>query len=200
MSVDIRVAKVGDAEGILQIYAPFCESTRVSFELVAPSVEEMRDRIKRIGVTYPWLVAEEARRILGYVYASRLRERAAYQWTVEVAVYVAPEHQRRGLARALYTSLFAILRTQGYFTAFAGVTLPNAASVGVHEKLGFRPAGVFTGVGYKTGRWLDVGWWQREIQPPFDKPPDPRPFPAVCEDSAVASALSEGVRLANRSH
>ncbi len=200
MTVDIRVAKVEDAAGILGIYAPFCESTRVSFEVVAPSVEEMRERINRISATYPWIVAEENGRILGYVYASRLRERAAYQWTVEVAVYVAPEHQRRGLARALYTSLFAILRAQGYFKAFASVTLPNEASVGVHQALGFRPAGVFNGVGYKTGEWLDVGWWQREIQPAFDNPPDPRSFPALCGDLAVAAALAEGVRLANRAY
>src|SRR3954454_4989541 len=119
MSVDICVANGGDAEGILGIYEPFCESTRVSFEVIAPSVEEMRERIKSIGVTYPWLVAGEARRILGYVYASRLRERAAYQWTVEVAVYVAPEHQRRGLALALYPILFAMGRFEGYFAAFA---------------------------------------------------------------------------------
>jgi L-amino acid N-acyltransferase YncA len=200
MTVDIRVAKVEDAAGILAIYAPFCESTRVSFEVVAPSVEEMRERINRISATYPWIVAEENDWILGYVYASRLRERAAYQWTVEVAAYVSPEHQRRGLARALYTSLFAILRAQGYFKAFASVTLPNEASVGVHQALGFRPSGVFNGVGYKTGEWLDVGWWQREIQPELDNPRDPRPFPAICGDLAVTAALAEGVQLANRGY
>ncbi len=200
MTVDIRVAKVDDAAGILGIYAPFCESTRVSFEVVAPSIDEIRERIQRIGVTYPWIVAEENGRILGYVYASRLRERAAYQWTVEVAVYIAPEHQRRGLARALYTCLFAILRAQGYFKAFASVTLPNEASVGVHQALGFCPAGVFNGVGYKSGEWLDVGWWQRELQPAFDNPPDPQLFPAIRGNLEVAAALAEGVRLANRSH
>jgi L-amino acid N-acyltransferase YncA len=197
MTVDIRIANVEDAAGILGIYAPFCESTRVSFEIVAPSLEEMRERIQRISVTYPWIVAEENGQVLGYVYASRLRERAAYQWTVEVAVYVAPKHQRRGLARALYTSLFAILRAQGYFKAFASVTLPNEASVGVHQALGFEPAGVFKDVGYKTGEWLDVGWWQRVLQPAFDDPPDPQPFPAIRSNVAVASALAEGVRLVN---
>jgi L-amino acid N-acyltransferase YncA len=198
MTVDIRVAKVEDAAGILAIYAPFCESTRVSFEVAAPSVEEMRERINRISATYPWIVAEENCRILGYVYASRLRERAAYQWTVEVAVYVSPEHQRRGLARALYTSLFAILRIQGYFKAFASVTLPNEASVGVHQALGFCPAGIFKGVGYKSGEWLDVSWWQRDLQPAIDNPPEPGPFTAIRGDVTVRAALAQGVRLANR--
>src|SRR4051794_5918466 len=128
MTVVIRVVQRADAAGILKIYAPYCESTRVSFEVVPPTLEEMRERIARITATYPWLVAEESGRILGYVYATRLRERAAYQWAVEVAVYISPDYQRRGLAQALYASLFSILRAQGYFKAFASVTLPNEAS------------------------------------------------------------------------
>src|SRR4051794_2877267 len=150
MTVDIRVAQPADADGILKIYAPYCESTRVSFETVPPTVEEMRERILRVSATYPWLVGEENGRILGYVYATRLRERAAYQWTVEVAVYIATDYHRRRLAQALYMTLFSILRTQGYFKAFASVTLPNEASQRLHEKLGFSPAGIFNGVGYKT--------------------------------------------------
>jgi L-amino acid N-acyltransferase YncA len=197
MTVDIRFAQPRDAAGILEIYAPFCESTPVTFELVPPSVEEMRERIVRVSATYPWLVGEAEGRILGYVYASRLRERAAYQWTVEVAVYISPTYQRRGLAQALYTTLFSLLKIQGYFKAFASVSLPNAASVGFHQKLGFRPAGVFEGVGFKAGEWLDVGWWQRELQPRIDSPPDPRPFPEIVRDSAVLAALEQGSRLAN---
>jgi phosphinothricin acetyltransferase len=197
MTVDIRVAQPADAAGILKIYAPYCESTRVSFEVVPPTLEEMRERIVRITATYPWLVGEESGRILGYVYATRLRERAAYQWAVEVAVYISSDYQRRGLARALYTTLFSILRAQGYFKAFASVTLPNEASLGLHKKLGFRPAGVFEGVGYKTGEWLDVGWWQRELQLQIDDPSRPCPFPIICQDDVVAAALTEGARLAN---
>ena len=196
MTVKIRIAQPSDAAGILEIYAPFCESTRVSFEVVPPTLEEMRERIVRVSATYPWLVGEANGRILGYVYASRLRERAAYQWAVEVAVYISPEYQRRGLARALYTTLFSILRIQGFFKAFASVSLPNDASSGFHEELGFRPAGIFEGVGYKTGEWVDVGWWQRELQPQIDAPPDPRSFPSVCNDASVMAALAEGERLA----
>ncbi|HEX4412263.1 MAG TPA: GNAT family N-acetyltransferase [Lacipirellulaceae bacterium] len=197
MTVDIRFAELRDAAGILEIYAPFCESTPVTFELVPPSIEEMRERIVRVSATYPWLVGEANGRILGYVYASRLRERAAYQWTVEVAVYVSPAYQRRGLAHALYTTLFSLLKIQGYFKAFASVSLPNVASVGFHKKLGFHSAGIFEGVGYKAGEWLDVGWWQRELQPRIDSPPDPRPFSQIVRDSAVRAALDQGSSLAN---
>ncbi len=197
MAVEIRVAQPSDAAEILRIYAPFCESTRVTFEVVPPSLEDMRERIVRISATYPWLVAEDGDRILGYVYATRLRERAAYQWVVEVAVYISPEHQRRGLARVLYTTLFSLLRIQGYFKAFASVSLPNDASQGFHQNLGFRPAGNFEGAGYKGGEWVDVGWWQRELQPLVDAPLDPRSFPAIRNDPRIAAALAEGGRLAN---
>ena len=197
MTVDIRMAQTTDAAGILDIYAPYCESTSISFEVVAPTLEQMRERIERIGRLYPWLVAEIDGQVAGYVYATQLRERAAYQWAVEVAVYVASDHHRRGLARALYTTLFSILREQGYFKAFAGVALPNSPSVRLHESVGFRPAGLFGGVGYKAGSWLDVGWWQREIQPEMANPLDPRPFYLIRDSAVVADALSAGRRVAN---
>lgn len=198
MTVDIRLARADDAAGILAVYAPYCESTCVSFEVVAPTLEQMGERVARISVVYPWLVAEIDGRVAGYVYASQHRERAAYRWAVDTAVYVAPEQQRRSLGRALYASLISILRLQGYFKAFAGITLPNPASVGLHERVGFQPAAMFRGVGYKAGQWLDVGWWRLELQPEVDEPPDPRPFNAICDTAAVAAALNEGRRLANQ--
>jgi phosphinothricin acetyltransferase len=112
-------------------------------------------------------------------------------------VYVAVDEQRRGLGRALYTSLFSILKIQGYLKIVAGVTLPNPASVRLHEKMGFQKVGHFPGVGYKAGAWLDVGWWQLLLGPENGRPPDPRPFPSVQRDAAVALALDEGRRLAN---
>lgn len=198
MTVDIRVARVDDAAGILAIYAPYCESSFVSFEIVAPTIEQIAERISRISAAYPWLVAESEGRVTGYVYAGRFRERAAYRWTAEVAVYVANNEQRRGLARALYTSLFSILRIQGYSKAVAGITLPNPASVGLHERLGFEYAGTFSGVGHKDGQWLDVGWWQLELQPETVSPPEPQPFSSLRESAVVAAALDEGRQLANR--
>src|SRR5262245_38841772 len=137
MAIDIRLAQLDDAAGILAIYAPYCESSTVTFETVAPTCEEMAERIARISEAYPWLVAEVSGRIVGYVYGTRFRERAAYRWTAEVAVYVGLNEQKRGLGHALYTSLFSILRLQGYSKAIAGITLPNAASVRLHEKMGF---------------------------------------------------------------
>jgi len=198
MTVDIRLAHTGDAAEILAIYAPYCASTNVTFEVVTPTLEQMRERITRISADYPWLVAEAGGRVTGYVYATRFRERAAYRWTAEVAIYVAMNAQRRGLGRALYTSLFSVLRAQGYFKAVAGITVPNSASVGLHEGVGFRHTGIFPGVGHKDGTWLDVGWWQLDLQPEAGNPPDPQPFQSLRESPAVAAALDEGRRSANR--
>lgn len=191
MSVKFRLARPEDAAAILSIYSPYCESSHVSFEIAAPSESQMRDRIGGILSRYPWLIGEIDGHAAGYVYASQHRERAAYRWAVDVAVYVAAAHQRRGMARGLYSGLFSILRQQGYFKACAGITLPNAASVALHEALGFRPVAVFPGVGYKLGRWLDVGWWQLDLQPESPDPPEPQPFHVIRDHCAVAAALAE---------
>src|SRR4051812_5953306 len=138
MGLRFRIADVADANGILSIYAPFCEATTVSFETIAPTLDQMRDRIRSIIESHPWIVVEADDGIAGYVYASRHRERAAYRWSVDVAVYIAGDHQCRGMGQTLYRALFAILREQGYFQAFAGISLPNPASVRLHQKLGFQ--------------------------------------------------------------
>jgi phosphinothricin acetyltransferase len=192
MTASIRVATPDDAQDILAIYAPYCISSHVSFELVAPSEQQMRDRIERTTAIYPWLVGEIDGKVGGYVYASQHRERAAYRWAVDVAVYIAAEHHRRGLGRALYTSLFAILREQGYYQAYAGITLPNAGSNGLHEAVGFRKIAVFPHVGYKLGRWLDVGWWRLQLMAETAEPAEPRPFSEIRSGSAVVAALTEG--------
>ena len=195
MTVDIRLARPEDAAGIVKIYAPYCLSSHVSFEIVAPDEGEMRMRVDHIMNQYPWLVAESDGEVAGYVYASQHRARSAYRWGVDVAVYIAEAHRRRGLGRALYTGLFAILREQGFFKAYAGITLPNAGSVGLHEALGFQSIAVFRKAGYKLGRWLDVGWWQLDLQQEFDNPPEPRLFRTIRESESVAAALAEGARL-----
>ncbi len=194
MASHIRFAQLTDAAGILAIYAPYCESTCVSFEIVAPTIEQMELRISHVTAGYPWLIGEIDGKIAGYVYASRHHERAAYRWSVDVAIYVAAHQHRRRLGRILYNTLFAILREQGYFKAFAGITLPNAASVGLHESMGFRRAAAFEGVGYKFGRWLDVGWWQLELQPERADPSEPRSIASIHSCPAVAAALAEAER------
>jgi phosphinothricin acetyltransferase len=194
MSVTIRLARPDDAAGVLAIYGPYCDSTTVSFEVAAPTTEQMSQRIERIMMQYPWLIGEADGEVAGYVYASQHRERAAYRWMVDVAVYVAPSHRQRNLGKALYWALFGILRAQGYFKAFAGITLPNAASVRLHESIGFKPIAVYKGVGYKQGRWLDVGWWQLDLQPEIVDPPAPRKFLEI-PGSATTAMMREAERL-----
>ena len=198
MDVDIRLANVGDAAGVLAIYAPFCETTSVTFEIAAPTEKQMCERIVNVSANYPWLVAEMQGRIVGYVYATRFRERAGYRWTAEVAVYIAADTHRRGLGKALYTSLFSILRAQGYAKAIAGITVPNPASVRLHESLGFVQTGMFPGVGHKDGKWLDVGWWQLQLQPETAGPPEPQPFSSMRDAAAVVAAIGEGKALLRR--
>jgi len=197
MAIEFRVATVDDADGVRDIYAPYCESSNVSFETAPPTREQMAERIARILAMYPWLVAVSDSHVAGYVYATRFRERAAYRWTVEAAVYIATDQHRRGLGRALYTSLFSILRAQNFSKVVAGVTLPNPASVRLHESIGFKPAGRFDGVGQKNGSWLDVGWWQLKLQPEVSNPPEPQPFSSICNSAVVMAALAEGQRLVN---
>ena len=181
-SIKLRPARAEDAAAIAAIYAPYVAGTAVSFETEPPDAAEMRERIGRLVAQYPWLVAERDGAIEGYAYACEHRARKAYRWSVDVAVYLHASAQRRGIGRALYGALFALLRAQRYVNAYAGITLPNAASVGLHEALGFRPVGVYRRVGYKSGAWRDVGWWQLELLAPADPPDEPLPFPQLAPD------------------
>lgn len=157
----IRSASIADASAIQAIYAPFVERSAISFEDNPPSVEEMARRIARSLEAYPYLVAERAGKIVGFAYAGPHRTRSAYRWSVDVSAYVAIAAQRSGLGRALYHELFSRLADRGYHAAFAGIALPNPASIALHQALGFEPVGVYREVGFKFGRWHDVSWWQR---------------------------------------
>lgn len=158
--MQIRLATTDDAAAIAAIYAPFVTNSIISFEVDAPDTAEMAARIDHKLPRFPWLVAEMGGTVVGYAYAGPHRERAAYAWSVEVSVYVADTARRRGVARRLYETLFGLLRRQGFRTAYAGITLPNPASLGFHEAMGFTPVGVYRNVGWKQGRWHDVGWWE----------------------------------------
>ena len=194
MGASIRFALPEDSEQIAAIYAPFCTHTAVSFECVAPTASEIAERIRRITERLPWLVLDEDGRIAGYVYAGPHRERAAYQWSVDVTAYVASEYRRRGVGSALYTALFRVLAAQGYFKAYAGVTLPNPASERLHESLGFKRIGEYRGVGYKLGAWHDVRWYQRTLQPECSDPPAPRGVQGITQSAHWDQALAEGLR------
>jgi phosphinothricin acetyltransferase len=183
MALTLRLAREADAAGCLAIYRLFVERTAVSFETEVPSVEAFRGRIAAVMQRTPWLVAAEldgyAAPIAGYAYASRFRERAAYQWVVESTVYVAETHRGRGVGRLLYENLFACLRLQGFTGVYGVITLPNPASVALHESLGFTPAGVWPAVGHKLGAWHDVGLWHLRLQPPAPYPRPPTPLPEL---------------------
>ena len=197
MTPTIRLARTEDAGQIQAIYAPIVSSTVISFELEPPTVEEMHQRILTTLQKYPWLVCERDREILGYAYASEHRTRAAYQWCVDVSVYVNGRIRRAGIGRALYISLLKILRVQGFYNAYAGITLPNPASVGLHDSLGFTPIGVYRSVGYKLGKWHDVGWWHLALKEPSANPELPVGLNKAQKDPEWESALAAGVVHSN---
>jgi phosphinothricin acetyltransferase len=167
--LQIRDATVADAGALLAIYSPFVIETAVSFELEPPSVEEFSQRILSAQSKWAWLVAEQAGRVGGYAYASSFRQRAAYQWSIEVSAYLDPAFRGRGIGRVLYERLLAIMVVKGYCTAYAGITLPNDASVRFHQALGFTEIGSFRRAGWKFGAWHDVSWWQLPLR---DAPPE----------------------------
>ena len=161
----IRRASAGDADGVFAIYRPIVEETAISFETVAPSPAELTRRISAANAHHVWLVAESEGAVAGYAYATGHRARHAYRYSVETSVYVHPSHHGRGVGSALYRRLIAELETLGFFHAYAGITLPNDASMALHGRAGFRRIGTFPCVGFKFGRWHDVSWWHRRIQP-----------------------------------
>ena len=195
MSGLIRVAEERDARAIAGIYAPAITDAVISFELTAPDTQEMLRRIVAIQRQYPWLVYEESKTVLGYVYASVHNERAAYRWSVDVTAYIRHDAHRRGMGRALYTALFEILVLQGYRTACAGITLPNTASVQMHAAMGFKEVGVYHDVGYKLGKWHDVGWYELSLAAHVAEPPEPVPFPELAGSSPVTAAFPRAAGL-----
>jgi phosphinothricin acetyltransferase len=187
----LRLAQPGDAESIARIYAPNVEGSAISFEQDAPSPEQMRERVLATLQLTPWLVCERAGEVVGYAYASRHRERAAFRWSLEASVYVAASERRRGVGRALYASLFAILRRQGFCAVHALITLPNEPSVRLHEAFGFLPVGVYRAVGFKLGAWRDVGSWQLELTPRSGVPAEPTPLQRL--EASAPGVVAEGI-------
>lgn len=171
--VNIRIASPADAEAVLAIYKPFVSDTVVTFEELVPSVDEFRQRMVAIQEESPFLVCEIDGRIVGYAYASAYRSRSSYRWNREVTVYIQAEFHGLRIGTALYYALIEISRQQNFSNLLAIITLPNPSSVGLHESLGFRAAAVFHRVGYKMNRWLDVGWWELNLQPDWETPQEP---------------------------
>jgi len=153
-----------DGSACASIYSPFVTDGVASLEERAPSRSEMAARIATVSARYPWLVAELEGEVVGYAYATEHRARAAYRWATETTVYISGCHHRRGLGRALYGALLPLLTRQGLYMACAGITLPNDASVALHEAVGFEPIGVYRGIAFKHGSWWATGWWQLTLR------------------------------------
>lgn len=158
--MNIRPVKLEDAQGIAAVYNYYIQNTHHTFEIEPRGVDEMRKRIGEIIEDYPYLVAEEDGEILGYAYATRFRLRDAYEYSVEVSIYVRSAAKQKGIGTQLYTKLFDELAETNVHVIVAGISLPNDASIRFHEKLGFRKVAHFREIGYKLGRWIDVGYWQ----------------------------------------
>lgn len=166
-----------DAAACAAIYAPYVDASGVSFEDVAPNAEQFAARMAETARRYPWLVLEHDGRVAGYAYASRHHPRAAYRWAADVAVYVEPASQGRGVGRRLYEALLELLRRQRLRSACAAIAMPNEASVGLHRALGFEHAGTYRDIGWKAGAWRDVSWWQLQLAPAGrDGRPPPEPL------------------------
>ncbi len=173
MTVAIRPAAVADAAALAAVYAPYVTAGYASFMEQPPPAAEFEVRIAA-RPRLPWFVAVASGTVLGFAYASQHRARAAYRWSVDCSVYLGDGVHRRGIGRALYEVLVPEVRALGYVSAYAGIALPNAASVGLHEAMGFTSVGVYRSVGFKFGSWRDVGWWQLALCEPPAVPAEPR--------------------------
>ncbi|MGT2907356.1 N-acetyltransferase family protein [Streptococcus dentiloxodontae] len=168
--MSLRMAVADDAAQLLAIYSYYVENTSITFEYETPSLEEFQARIRTILEKFPYIVAEEDGKILGYAYASSFKERAAYDWTVEWSVYLDKEARSKGLGQKLYDKLTALLRQQNVVTIEACITYPNEKSIRFHQKNGFKEVAHFNKVGYKLGKWHDVVWYEKTLCPPLDQP------------------------------
>ncbi len=169
----MRAANRGDGAACAAIYAPYVTDTAITFELVPPTAEEMAGRIESSIENHAWLVLEEDAALVGYAYGARLQSRPAYRWSCEVSIYLRMGLRRSGAGRLLYGALLARLTERGYKVAVAGMTLPNAASEGLHTALGFESVGVYRRIGFKLGSWHDVAMMQLVLAAQGDAPGEP---------------------------
>jgi L-amino acid N-acyltransferase YncA len=170
MDIKIRIASENDAEEILQIYAPYIRDTIITFEYEVPAIEEFKNRIRKISKDYPYLVCTLDEKIIGYAYSYRHKERAAYQWNVELSVYIDNKYLHYGLGKAFYTALIEISKLQNIQNIYGVVTSNNINSEKLHEYFGFNKLGVYHNTGYKFGKWHDVTWFEKRVNEYYGEP------------------------------
>ena len=197
-NITIRLASLDDAEAIAAIYAYYVANTPISFEVAPPAADEIRARIERTLQRFPYLVCEFKGRVAGYAYAGRHHERAAYDWSCEVSVYVENGMHRRGIGRALYAAMLALLRRLGYYTVLAGITVPNDGSVGLHTAMGFRHAGINRNVGYKDGQWWDVAYVEMGLQEAYPDVVEPPLSIGDLKAEEIEAIISKAASLSGR--
>lgn len=191
----IRLATRDDSASILRIYAPYITDTVITFEYTVPTITEFKERMAHIQVSYPWLVCEVDNAIAGYAYASRFREREAYKWSVDFAIYIDPEYQGKNIGKALYYALSEALKLQGYYNAYAGVTIPNVKSEGLHESFGFHSIGTYHKVGYKFGDWHDVRWYEINLKEHEKSPELPKTIDTICNTKEFIAIMENAERM-----
>lgn len=193
----LRYAEPQDVPQMLSIYAPYIADSAITFETVVPLSAEFENRLKAVITGFPWLVCEEQGKILGYAYAAKHRDRIAYQWSVESSVYLSPDAQGRGVARHLYQAMIAILKIQGIVNIYALITVPNAKSIGLHERLGFNEFALFKKIGYKNSCWHDVLWMVLVINSHDMEQSEPLLFSDLNSDARILEIISQETNLLN---
>jgi phosphinothricin acetyltransferase len=194
-SINIRLATEDDSAAMLAIYSEYIRNTAISFEYEVPSVSEFSNRIKNVTEKYPWLICEVNGECVGYAYASKHRERSAYQWSVDYSIYLKPEYYARHIATALYTALTELIRMQGYYNAYAGVTIPNEKSEGLHESFGFKPVGVYHNAGFKHGKWHDVKWYELTISEHASNPEATKTIDQIKQTEAYQNIIQKSIQM-----
>ena len=194
-TANIRLATPADTQAMLDIYAPYIQSSTTSFEIEVPSLKEFQRRIDHVLKITPWLVSTINGTVAAYAYASSHRSRQAYQWSREVSVYVHDDFRKRGLATALYTTLVELLKTQGISNILAGIVLPNPVSISFHTHFGFQPVGIYHNVGYKMGQWCDVSWWELFVGKPNEPPRTIQPIKHWIGKEEWHRAVEQGLKF-----
>ncbi len=194
-NIIIREAIADDAEAILSIYAKYVSDTCVSFEVEVPTLAEFRKRMEQIQAQFPWLVCEIDGVVAGYAYASKHAQRAAYRWSADLSVYIDEKYHRRHIAAALYAALYAMLREQGYYTVYAGVSTPNPKSEAFHLAQGFEVVGVYPNVGYKLGKWCTLTWYGLPLQEYSDTPQEPKRLEEVLTMQKIEQILANSAQM-----